>query len=148
MDRDQIYPDPDTTQAGAGGPPFYGHAAGEHSEQSEQMTGFRSEVTSQLIDEQLQRALASRTTHATHNTSQLIDSPLQGASVGHHQHEQNIANALTMSNPDQYAANAHQSPDSGDGSHKRTKVSRACDECRRKKVLTRLLFTPKAVSLK
>jgi len=140
MDRNQMYPDPDATQAGAGGPPFYGHAGGEHSDQSEQMSGFRSLPTTQQIDDELQRALASRTTHTTHNTSQLMHSPMQSASVSHHQHEQDIANALTMSNHDQYAANAHQSPDSGDGSRKRSKVSRACDECRRKKVSTRLLF--------
>jgi hypothetical protein len=123
----QSYPSPNAG-AGDGGPPYY-------STTSQQQTGAPTPDDLQLTA-QLSRGLAPiMNAGSGGNMSESQDS--RGLGQGNHQFEHGLQSEHGLSSghgPMDQMDGAYGTPDGSMPPRKRSKVSRACDECRRKKV--------------
>ncbi|KAH6713932.1 hypothetical protein BKA61DRAFT_483280 [Leptodontidium sp. MPI-SDFR-AT-0119] len=130
------YPSPNTVAADQGGP-FYSAPSSQHQQQ-QQHQGLPNpdelEIAAHLSSHGLQSAMSSG---PGGNMADGQDLRSQGQPIVNHQYEHEQAHApqvqATHGSMDQMGGQ-YGAPDGPMASRKRSKVSRACDECRRKKI--------------
>ena len=129
MPPNTSYPSPNATQMGEGLHPFY-HPTPHHMASS-------AEHHMPSAEEQLQMSAHLSREVPPNMTGNIVDGQAI-AQRNHNIHAQNMRQG-PMGSPQQIAQsglNSNHDPNLTESPKKRSKVSRACDECRRKKVRT------------